>query len=45
LIWIKYNGSEFVYCMKNGEKTGENERGKDRARPEMTGNGKLDFKE
>jgi hypothetical protein len=43
LIWIKYNGSElikFVNCMKNGEKTGEKERGKDRARQEMTGNGK-----
>jgi len=31
--------------MKNGEKTGEKARVKDRARPEMTGNGKRDFKE
>jgi hypothetical protein len=31
--------------MKNGEKTGEKELGKDRARPKMTGNGKRDFKE
>ncbi len=42
---MKVNFIKFVYCMKNGEKTGEKERGKDRARPEMTGNGKWDFKE